>query len=662
MQKSKFNFQKKLKKYILTTTQLGSGLSGSVFLGFLIDDSSKFFAIKKIDISQKNIPNENRIMAENEAELLKKLNHKNIVKLYDEIRIKEEESVFLVFEYCKDGTLAEYLEKAGGKLTERQAINFFLQMCAGYYCLFQQKIMHRDIKPQNIFLSDGHVKIGDFGLAKCFPPACTDFGVGSPLYMAPEVYEDEDENKKNYDNYCDMWSLGIVLFQMLYGKTPWDAENSYQLLEKIKSTPLSFPKSSTPPNLRIINFIKKILSYKVEFRPRWKNFFEEAEALQQIELEDWQVIDKKIDGQLVERDIKLRDERVEWEQRKKKEMIQKWEEEKTEKVDRPFYKFEAKETEKNDKYGLSQGNIKANERREPEKKQELELKKAEEIFQEFIKKNEEIRKAQNEIFFQKNCVTLLRRTRYLLLECECKHKISISYDVYLQLPFLLEKYALLRLNKLKTVLDKANEIFKNYPDTKKMNILDLTKNYPQEQNLENMINNVFSVGFVKSQEYLDNVFEVKKEYVEFFKAYNENLLATQEKIEKMQKEENLEKSKKNNTKNQDKENLDFELKNIEFLSILNDRQIELDPPFLQTYENLIKKFFEEQDFLKEDSAMVSMDREVLVLFRLLQISRNLEKELKRREIDDSQVFFELYEGLEKREKKNLVDEIISKWK
>lgn len=647
MQNTKLNFQKKIKKYIITTTQLGSGISGSVFLGFLIDDTSKFFAIKKIDTSQKNLSNEHRIMAKNEAELLKKLDHKNIVKLYDEIKIKEEESVFLVFEYCKDGTLAEYLEKAGGKLTERQAINFFLQICAGYYFLYQQKIMHRDIKPQNIFLSDGHVKIGDFGLAKCFPPACTDFGVGSPLYMAPEVYE--DENTKNYDNYCDMWSLGIVLFQMLYGKTPWDAENSYQLFEKIKANSLCFPKSSTPPNLRIINFIRKILSYEVNDRPRWESFFKEVEALQHIELEEWQVIDRKIDGQLVERDIKLKEDRIECEQRKKKELIKQWDEE---------------------------DNRKSKNESETEKKMEFKRddeKEVEKTYKNFIKKNEEIRKAQNEIGYQKNCVTLLRRTRYLLLECECKHKISISYDVYLQLPFLLEKYALLRLNKLKIVLDEASEFLSNNDSPKRMKILDLIKkkqeNFGNEKNsspsknlIMNNLANVCSKSFVESQIYIDTVFELKTEYFEFFKIFNENLLSTKEKFEKMEKEENLEKLKKNNKKKPENiENLDFELKNIEFLSVLNDPNRELDPPFFQTYENLIIKFFEEQSFLKEDSVMISIEREILVLFRLMQISRNLEKELKRRE-DDSQIFFELYEGLEKREKKDLVEEIISNWK
>ena len=100
-------------------------------------------------------------------------------------------------------------------------------------------MIHRDIKPANFLIHNGVVKLSDFGFARVVDdleePLFLTF-LGSPLYMAPQILA-----REKFSSKCDVWSLGVTIYEILYGKTPYTASNPKELLENIRTKPLLFP-------------------------------------------------------------------------------------------------------------------------------------------------------------------------------------------------------------------------------------------------------------------------------------------------------------------------------------------------------------------------------------------------------------------------------------
>jgi serine/threonine-protein kinase ULK/ATG1 len=113
------------------------------------------------------------------------------------------------------------------------------QICNGFKEVHRKKIIHRDVKPANFLIHKGVVKIADFGFARVVDSvnekAILTF-LGSPLYMAPQVLAKEEFSSK-----CDVWSLGVTIYEILYGKTPFTAKNPKELLERLRNEQLTFP-------------------------------------------------------------------------------------------------------------------------------------------------------------------------------------------------------------------------------------------------------------------------------------------------------------------------------------------------------------------------------------------------------------------------------------
>lgn len=146
----------------------------------------------------------------------------------------------MFLEYCRDGDLKELLRTKKGILSESEAMHYFRQIIEGFKVLYQNRIIHRDIKPANILLHEGIAKITDFGFARVVEGDMEKSGqfskVGTPLYMSPQILNDQKFSAKT-----DVWSLGMMLYEMLYGKTPWTAESPVKLFENIKNIALDFP-------------------------------------------------------------------------------------------------------------------------------------------------------------------------------------------------------------------------------------------------------------------------------------------------------------------------------------------------------------------------------------------------------------------------------------
>jgi serine/threonine-protein kinase ULK2 len=124
--------------------------------------------------------------------------------------------------------------------------------------------MHRDLKPDNIFFSNGVVKLGDFGFCKSLEKAnMTKTMLGSPIYMAPEILRGEI-----YSTKADIWSLGVVLYEMLYGFCPFESTTIPKLIEVLKETELEFP--NTPPvSEETKRLVKRLLTKDPTRRIEW---------------------------------------------------------------------------------------------------------------------------------------------------------------------------------------------------------------------------------------------------------------------------------------------------------------------------------------------------------------------------------------------------------
>ncbi|XP_048233648.1 serine/threonine-protein kinase ATG1a isoform X2 [Ricinus communis] len=177
-----------------------------------------------------------------EISILSTINHPNIIRLFESI--ENEDRIFLVLEYCDGGDLAAYVHRHG-KVSEAVARHFMRQLAAGLQVLQENHLIHRDLKPQNLLLSSNEetprLKIGDFGFARSLTPQdLADTLCGSPLYMAPEIIQNQ-----KYDAKADLWSVGAILFQLVTGKPPFDGNSQYQLFQNIlTSTELRFPQGA----------------------------------------------------------------------------------------------------------------------------------------------------------------------------------------------------------------------------------------------------------------------------------------------------------------------------------------------------------------------------------------------------------------------------------
>jgi NIMA (never in mitosis gene a)-related kinase len=168
-----------------------------------------------------------------EAKILEKLDHPNIIKFREVfIAKKPKYTLNIVTDYADGGDLQTKIKNQKGKyFSETQILDWFTQICLALKHIHDKKILHRDLKSQNIFLTEnGIVKIGDFGIAKClectWQKAMT--VVGTPYYLSPEIV-----NNKPYSFKSDIWSLGVLLYEMAALKMPFDANSLPMLSLKI---------------------------------------------------------------------------------------------------------------------------------------------------------------------------------------------------------------------------------------------------------------------------------------------------------------------------------------------------------------------------------------------------------------------------------------------
>lgn len=272
----------KIGKYEYGTTEsyfLGEGAFSKVYLGIYTGLTNRYIkkgsqvAIKIINnlkLNEKSLKVlEDEILIMN---IIKNDPHENIVLCYDIFR--EDNKTYIVMEYCNSGDMRNIL--VGKPIKELYVKFYFKQLINGLKYLYDKKILHRDIKPRNILLSDNKktLKIADFGFAKqsviYSQDLLYDTICGSPLYMAPEIMT------KAYNNQTDLWSVGMILYEMLYGSHPFShCKNIPELQNEISRELYIPPLNNTNTNVSIecIDLLTKLLQKNVGKRITWDDFF-----------------------------------------------------------------------------------------------------------------------------------------------------------------------------------------------------------------------------------------------------------------------------------------------------------------------------------------------------------------------------------------------------
>ncbi|TKC51947.1 hypothetical protein EI555_015162, partial [Monodon monoceros] len=236
---------------------IGEGAFGKAYLAKGKSDS-KHCVIKEINFEK--MPIQEKEASKKEVILLAKMKHPNIVTFFSSFQ--ENNRLFIVMEYCDGGDLMKRIKKQRGVLlSEDQILSWFVQISLGLKHIHDRKILHRDIKTQNIFLSkNGMVaKLGDFGIARVLnntmelARTC----VGTPYYLSPEICQN-----KPYNNKTDIWSLGCVLYELCTLTHPFEGNNLHQLVLKIC-------QARVPPiSPRFSHDLQSLISQLFEVSPR----------------------------------------------------------------------------------------------------------------------------------------------------------------------------------------------------------------------------------------------------------------------------------------------------------------------------------------------------------------------------------------------------------
>ena len=243
---------------------LGEGSFGKAFLCQKESDNS-FCVIKQIIVQDMNQKEKDDVL--NEANILSKLDHQNIIKFYDLFESKKpKHSINIVTEYADGGDLSEKIKERKNKnnnFSESEILDYFTQICLAIKHIHEKKIIHRDLKSGNIFLmKTGSVKLGDFGISKKFMKTMEKAKtmVGTPYYLSPEIISGNP-----YDAKSDIWSLGVLLYEMMTFKMPFNANNFSMLVAKIQRGNYIPPPSIYTKDLR--ELVSKCLTLEPERRP-----------------------------------------------------------------------------------------------------------------------------------------------------------------------------------------------------------------------------------------------------------------------------------------------------------------------------------------------------------------------------------------------------------
>ena len=202
--------------------------------------------MKVIDLGKYS--GSNLSMLESEISILSSVSHPHVLRLEDVYRTASH--CYLVTEYCAQGDLLTYLTRHG-PLCEKEALSIMGQLVQACQHLFQLNYLHRDIKPANVFRSHNRWVLGDFGFAmRAEGQVRTSQNVGTPLYMPLESLR-----LNLYSCESDIFAVGVILFELIVGVTPWESRSEKELVRKMQTLPFQVPskhKHKLSPSLHFL--------------------------------------------------------------------------------------------------------------------------------------------------------------------------------------------------------------------------------------------------------------------------------------------------------------------------------------------------------------------------------------------------------------------------
>ena len=251
-----------IKDYIVDRKRIGKG-SFSTIYKCRHNITNKIYALKEITIDKNK--NKKKLSIKKEFEIMRKLNHTNIVKIHDVIIDTQLNNIYFIMDYYENGDLSHFLNKQ--PLKEKFTRKYMKQLSNGLKYLLDNNILHRDLKPQNILLSKNYdIKITDFGFATYYTKdTIINTLCGSPMYMAPEII-----TRNGYDYKSDLWSVGIILYEMLHGYTPFNVQNFIELIKEIKKKDIQIKVDVSEDCRELIYSLCKTNPYE---RISWNDFF-----------------------------------------------------------------------------------------------------------------------------------------------------------------------------------------------------------------------------------------------------------------------------------------------------------------------------------------------------------------------------------------------------
>jgi len=247
---------------------VGKGSFGYAVLVQNIADR-KFYIMKVIDVSKMDRKQKEEAL--NEVHVLKAMRHPYIVTYRESFMSKS--CLCIVMDYADGGDMYGKIARQktlGRGFSEEQILDWFVQLCLAMKHIHERKILHRDLKTQNIFLTaKGEIKVGDFGISRVLKSTydCAQTAIGTPYYLSPEICQEKPYNQKS-----DIWSLGCILYEITTLRHAFDSTNMKGLVLKILRGNYPPIPDTYSDNLR--QLIAEMLQREPHLRPSIKRVLE----------------------------------------------------------------------------------------------------------------------------------------------------------------------------------------------------------------------------------------------------------------------------------------------------------------------------------------------------------------------------------------------------